>query len=278
MRKQFLNALLTTGAVVGSSFCLVASATAGGVGTPNMLSDYITSSSVGFSTESTFVNYDNPSQSVPTSFQATQANSYGSSTGGVSISGGFDPTLTATAISAGGPYSDVGAQASLTYYMTVLPLVPTAPTSVSALLTANVSIYVSGTMATNEGGSGTITIEGLIPDLTYENIVYGQNISATNGQGYSGVVTLAVGTTYEIDMTGEISASSLGPDVGEAILTDDPMFTFQDPNAADFALEFSPGLTATPLPPALPLFAGGMSIVGFFAQRRKKRASIHATV
>lgn len=50
---------------------------------------------------------------------------------------------------------------------------------------------------------------------------------------------------------------------------------FEDGNVSDFANEHleGPDISATPLPGALPLFAGGLGVVAFLARRRKSNAA-----
>ena len=56
----------------------------------------------------------------------------------------------------------------------------------------------------------------------------------------------------------------------DPIITIDPTF----PDASLFSLAFSPGMDAvTPIPAALPLFASGAGLFGFFGWRRKKKQS-----
>jgi hypothetical protein len=45
--------------------------------------------------------------------------------------------------------------------------------------------------------------------------------------------------------------------------------TSTDPN---YAVQFSPGVSATPLPATLPMFVGGLGFVGLLARRKKRKA------
>lgn len=103
-------------------------------------------------------------------------------------------------------------------------------------------------------------------------------ISGTNQSSWhlSESMSVETGTIYNIHM--EVFAGS-DPSSGllSASASIDPYF-FLDPSlvADGYSLAFSPGVgngpvTATPVPAALPLFATGLSALGLFGWRRKRK-------
>lgn len=83
------------------------------------------------------------------------------------------------------------------------------------------------------------------------NIINGATINALLGNPSSGTVNAAV------EITGLNSFTSL---------------TFSDTTGNSPAFEFDLGATATPLPATLPLFAGGLGLVGYLTGRKKRKA------
>jgi hypothetical protein len=96
---------------------------------------------------------------------------------------------------------------------------------------------------------------------------------------FSQQLTLNANTLYVVFETIEISIQQTTASDFASI---DPVFTI-DPSfayASDYQLIFSPGIlnaeATTPLPATLPLFAGGLGVMGLIARRRKPKASVPA--
>jgi hypothetical protein len=85
------------------------------------------------------------------------------------------------------------------------------------------------------------------------------------------------GATYQVSMSLEVGAISfLHPEIALGKL--DPFFLIDPsvPDPQDYEFVFSPGVenqvsSTTPLPAALPLFAGGIGLVGVLSWRRKHK-------
>lgn len=103
-------------------------------------------------------------------------------------------------------------------------------------------------------------------------------VSVVNTQNDTSIVTvnflgllLAAGT-YEISFFNSDNLGVPGYTGGSGLLFQEG-FGFHEGQSAAFALFNTPAMTATPLPAALPLFAGGLGVIGLLMRRRKQRQS-----
>jgi len=155
------------------------------------------------------------------------------------------------------------------------------PTStVPVVVTVNGLVSTSAVSQFNRvlaGGSATAQINtdfGL-----FQNISCNIASVACSNSFSGGTFLLDTGQVYEVqlnvvvigELTDEFNTSSVSATLAASV---DPMFAVETgfPNANQYTFDFSPGLVSTtPLPAALPLFAGGLGAIGLFAWRRKRK-------
>jgi hypothetical protein len=99
------------------------------------------------------------------------------------------------------------------------------------------------------------------------------DLDTSNNGVFNGNFDIASGVEYEVDMSASVSAhgtSSAGASI-DPMLTVDP--SFFDANDLNFVFSngISNGVSSTPLPAALPLFAGGLGVIGLFGRRRNRK-------
>lgn len=123
-------------------------------------------------------------------------------------------------------------------------------------LVTSSSSYFTSVTTTNLDGNGTFSITG------------------TNLSSFS-IDTGNVGQIYSLTVTE--TEPTIDQTSGDVLFLDLYTNTWQihgqyDSTVASGDLLITgPSLATTPLPGALPLFAGGLGLVGFFAQRRKRK-------
>lgn len=295
MRNRLRNAVSIGGLVSVASFASISLANALVVAPPDV-PDYIVAGSTSLSTESPpsqDSSITNPQAPLPAGLLNESSSAFGSSSSGVSITGGFSPTVSATGTSTGGTLPNAFATGSLSYYFEITPLVGNAPSTVGGIATGGVSVLLSsgsggilpgGTLETGSAsvdafcisncGAGSST---LIPTTSVSDRSDIQG-DGSYSQGYSTVYELAVGAIYEVDMSATGSGGSLFGNQSLGTATADPMFSLSS-DAADFNFVYSANLlnTTTPLPATLPLFAGGLGLMGLLSKRRKRKNSATLT-
>jgi hypothetical protein len=162
--------------------------------------------------------------------------------------------------------------------------------SASAATSAQANTYqLTLTDPTNSqfSGTGTLIITGA-PGATNTSDEFCLNNSCGGGTLTSLVVTLNNGDVFSSSDSGASNPSATFDDgvliaLGLSDTNSAGGFQFQAPQSGALTYEFhkfSPNLQAdgtialatTPLPAALPLFAGGLGIVGFLARRKKQKA------
>jgi hypothetical protein len=129
---------------------------------------------------------------------------------------------------------------------------PNCPEYFAVLPGGTVTVTFSSAQTTLDmlwGTVDTATGYNLVTDGGTQ--ITGAQINALLGNPSSGTVNAAV------EVTGLPAFTTL---------------TFQDTTGNDPAFEFDLGATATPLPATLPLFAGGLGLVGYLTKRRKQSA------
>jgi len=138
-------------------------------------------------------------------------------------------------------------------------------------------------------GSGTLTTGALDPTRSL-NSPAGYDITAITGQWDSSAITglLPPGTCCLSPANNNIIYIPPSPayfdiaGLGFGVANGDQVNIY-DPQGAQVIVNSGPSnsgtftLTATPLPAALPLFAGGLGVMGLFGWRRKRKAAAIAT-
>ena len=169
--------------------------------------------------------------------------------------GGLSPIGTANADTII-PFNVTGSFADDEYDPPGPPLPPT-PIPLSGTLTIDVT-------------NGTVTASDLIiPGFSPLTIIDSQYTSP-NGTGllYEINVSNLSGDTGYIDFIYPYDQSD--PLIGHNVVDIDQGEFATPPGFIPFGLTGE--ITATPLPAALPLFAGGLSVMGLFGRRRKRKA------
>lgn len=188
---------------------------------------------------------------------------------GVTITG-----FPAIAVAASSANNDTFASASgnLTFFFELVanPDYGGTATGIPILLDGTSSQSLKG----SAGGDSTsvgMTIEALTSSTQGSTF----DLDTSNKGVFTGDFDIASGVEYEVDMFAYVSAH--GASSGAAAI--DPMLTV-DPNFFDgndlnfiFSNGISNGVSSTPLPAALPLFAGGLGVMGLLARRRKRKAA-----
>ena len=156
--------------------------------------------------------------------------------------------------------------------------------SVEALVAATANIAVTGNFAST--GYGYLADARLIipvanQEITIETGIIGQNQIQTKSNSFSvnGTFDFDTNTPYEVFMS--VSAStSLNEQSTTTALADliatasiDPSFQLLPEFANDYSIVFSDGIgdaaATTPLPASLPLFAGGLGLLGYLTRRKR---------
>jgi len=130
-----------------------------------------------------------------------------------------------------------------------------------------------------QGGGGSVTITYKTPQTSLD-IVWGSVDIAT---GYNLVVTAGLDKitgAQVLSATGLPSGDTGLYNVAVELLGLAPFssVTFSDSSlpAFEFDIAAVSGVSKTPLPAALPLFAGGVGALGFFGWRRKRKTAAPA--
>jgi hypothetical protein len=132
---------------------------------------------------------------------------------------------------------------------------------------AHVLINASGAVTSTGNGSGSTFFVDDTPGFPAFSEQQGQSWSL------SGSFQFNANQIHLLEIA--ISAETIGPGSYTAFV--DPTIVL-DPAFADstlFTLEFSPEVAnATPLPAALPLFAGGLGFIGLIARRKNRKEAV----
>jgi hypothetical protein len=99
------------------------------------------------------------------------------------------------------------------------------------------------------------------------------DLDTSNNGVFTGNFDIASGVEYEIDMSASVSAhgaSSAGASIDPMLTVNPNFFEANDLNFV-FSDGISNGVSSTPLPAALPLFAGGLGVIGLFGRRRNRK-------
>jgi hypothetical protein len=128
--------------------------------------------------------------------------------------------------------------------------------------------FANGVATVSVHGNGTFSnLTVSVPTgFTFSDIDFGALF--TGGTG---------GTVTATDQSGSSTSTTIGSGLQELVLTSSgalTSLTLSSPTGFSQLKQFEiSGLTATPLPAALPLFAGGLGLMGFLARRRKAKAA-----
>ena len=108
---------------------------------------------------------------------------------------------------------------------------------------------LGGTWAFIPAASGSLT--STFSDGTSVPALEFAGVTAGSYDTYSQTIATITGDSYTLDF----------------------LYTNSNDNAASGLLVTTSGISSTPLPAALPMFAGGLAFVGLLARRRKRRAT-----
>jgi len=209
---------------------------------------------------------------------------YGPDTNGISghgvvtISGGSDPSIYAYAtLSTSQDFGHGGAGGSLTYYFLfddpdhAASIVQTGIQGSVLQRLSNVGNLTGDSSVTISDADGNLIFSadpsGGVREYTSAGDVFYTGGTSPTGS-YSAQFPFQPNVVYQVVMNASVVVAG-GSASGEASV--DPMFTILDPTDAGITLLFSPNLTATPLPAALPMMLGGLSVFGLAARRRRRQ-------
>jgi hypothetical protein len=139
-----------------------------------------------------------------------------------------------------------------------------ASTSASVGLTETGPTPSSAYFVSTSGGVVSVALDG------------GGNVNSSGTSfNRSDVVTITEDVVYQVALSVVVFADSTNPQGTSSV---DPYFQFP----VGYSLDISSGvgnspLSATPLPAALPLFAGGLGAMGLFGWRRKRKTAAIAS-
>jgi hypothetical protein len=128
------------------------------------------------------------------------------------------------------------------------------------------SLTVTGTTVT----AADIILSGFgsPPSLTFTDITFQEQIT----DDYA--VTLKDTTnTYNLFLVLDNPLPANPLFTGQPVTVDSDTFVFVVSTGNNVAVSFTGSLTATPLPAAFPLFAGGLGVMGLLGRRKKQKAA-----
>ena len=201
---------------------------------------------------------------------------------GAGLTGGIDPSLSATlsvAITTDPNGSSPAAFAGPKLIYQVAVQGPT--TTVPLLFTANGLASIAALTDPNQGAGSvfvqyTVQGNGVFLTANAQCFTFSCLTAFTGGTG-----TFFTDTAYTVTLIATLNAGLTWDDRNEGFSMSasvDPLFTI-DPSVLDpqdYTFQFSPGLVSTsetPLPAALPLFASGLGALGLLGWRKKRKAS-----
>lgn len=208
---------------------------------------------------------------VACSFTNAQLGAPGSfGSGGVTISGGSDPSIIVRANSAGKP-QDVDTLGQLVYYIELVQLHPFEPPVPldGVYLVGNIGISPEFDSGTGNKSYAQALIELLDPS---SNILFYKDSS---GKFDTKLTTMTVGIPYKVILNVEADSTSYGAKE-KANAQIDPTFTLDPADQADYAIIYSPGLLEAggpgiPEPAAWSLMFVGFAGLGLALRARRTR-------
>jgi len=182
------------------------------------------------------------------------------------------------------PAAQASASATLSYYIQINPIGSGIDGNyINITMVSNDSLVAPefyeaiGTVPFNAASTQlTIQAAGSTFEAGSEYQRDGTGVSGGVGDHFfSGAFDLVSGTAYLVTLS---AYADIENQTGEDSAHIDPIFSFTNPaDALQYEIDFSDGITndvsATPLPATFPLFAGGLGIIGFLVQRRKRNAA-----
>ena len=136
------------------------------------------------------------------------------------------------------------------------------------------SDVITGITGTLTNGTATDPITGLATPGSFDNLLFPVGITFSGPPVTSGTYVSA----------SDLDTKGLGFTIAAGTID---IFSFFAPNSTNVTVgnnfgESAPGgfgvgtfaITATPLPAALPMFAGGLGLVGMMARRKKRKTAI----
>ena len=127
----------------------------------------------------------------------------------------------------------------------------------------NIVENTAGTLASLMDGGGVGTIVNFLGSVSVTN---GQQFTVTHDDGLS----LIIGSTLVISAPGPTSPTTGTYTYTGATGTFPFQLVYSECCGGPAVLQVDLPLSAVPLPGALPLFAGGLGLLGFLARRRRK--------
>jgi hypothetical protein len=159
-------------------------------------------------------------------------------------------------------------------------------------VTVNYTMTFTPTAGAPTGGTGLLVINETLPLNTFTENFAGDIVSfvaTVDGLTFNFVpanFTADIGMNQQFfSLTGSSSPAVLGPGgLMETLVLGGgpgPFSTYNitnpgGPNLQDGHFFISAGVIATPLPAALPLFAGGLGVMGLLVSRRKRKSAATA--
>lgn len=187
--------------------------------------------------------------------------------GSITISPFVNIQTTSTGL--GGNLGGQSAESLLTYYFAAIGGTPGSA----------VTVDVQTNLMTSALGAAYAFSE-IDVGPTLEETVCTDTSQCTNSQ-FNGTLQLTVNSGTAVQVHFEVISETNVAFTGTASASADPMISI-DPSTLNpqlYSIILSDGvgnglpLTTTPLPAALPLFAGGLGMVGFLARRRKQKTT-----
>lgn len=223
---------------------------------------------------------------VPTAPGTTTSTaSDGSSQATITATASPIASITATATSNGGLYGATAVE-QLQYYIEIVgpagPDVPLGYLAHGSVLSSNAAgASVLFSINTITGGNTSVSsINGTGSANCPNNCAGLQPGFDPASFTISNTLPAPVNTLIEIGLYAQAGASGgFGPQSATAFI--DPMFFVDLADPSAYSIILSEGIgnatSATPLPTALPLFAGGLGLIGLLTRRRKQRhaAQLH---
>jgi hypothetical protein len=210
----------------------------------------------------------------------------------------FDGSSVPSTEIAGGFGSTAQYNGTLIYYLEILGPAASVSVNVNALASfsttalpasTNVEGNIQFTLAQLDQNGSPILFPSIIAQRTwFEPGATSADVTGSNATGYSGGFiengnySLLTNTIYLVGLQDLVTIGIFNPGGGSATVSGliDPTFQIAQgvTNASAYNFYFSDGIgnspvSATPLPAALPLFAGGLGVIGLLARRRKRKAT-----